>query len=52
MLQAIWRKAQKFGLQCAYRSRSTVRHIIKELTALALLPADDILRGFQVIAIQ
>lgn len=31
------------GLQCAYRSRNTVRHIIKELTALDLLPSDDIL---------
>ncbi len=46
ILKAIWRNAQKFGLQCAYRSQKTVWNLIQELNAL--LPMEDILRGFQV----
>lgn len=47
-MQAIWRKSQKLGLQCAYQNIPIVRKIIKELIALALLPADAIPRGLQV----
>ncbi|EFX75354.1 hypothetical protein DAPPUDRAFT_250559 [Daphnia pulex] len=45
--QAIWRKVQKYGLQCSYRTRKQVRQIIKELIVLALLPADDIHEDFR-----
>ncbi|KZS21185.1 Uncharacterized protein APZ42_011937 [Daphnia magna] len=45
--QAIWRRVQKYGLTGAYRSIPTVCRIVKEMIALALLPADAILAGFQ-----
>jgi len=43
-----FRRVQKYGLTGAYRSTPTICHIVKEMIALALLPADAILAGFQV----
>ncbi|EFX73095.1 hypothetical protein DAPPUDRAFT_253654 [Daphnia pulex] len=45
--QAILRRVQKFDLTCANWSSPTVRLIVKELIGLALLPAGDILAGYQ-----
>jgi ribosomal protein L7/L12 len=46
--QAIYRKASELGLSVAYKQKGVVFKIVKEIIALALLPAKDILEGFQV----
>ena len=46
--QAIYRKASELGLSPSYKKKGVVYKIVKELIALALLPAKDILEGFQV----
>lgn len=46
--QAIYRKTSELGLSVTYKQKGVVYKIVKELIALALLPAKDILEGFQV----
>jgi hypothetical protein len=47
--QAIYRKTSELGLSVTYKQKGVVYKIVKELIALALLPAKNILEGFQVI---
>ena len=46
--QAIYRKASELGLSVAYKQKGVVYKVVKELIALALLPHNDILQGYQV----
>lgn len=43
-----YRKASELGLSVAYKQQVVVFKIVKEIIALALLPAKDILEGFHV----
>ena len=45
---AIWRRVKKYGLQFAYSNCAVFEKYVKELIALALLPADQVLVGYQV----
>ena len=46
--QAIFRKAQEYGLQVEYKKKGVVYCIVKELIALALLPHEEVLEAFNV----
>jgi len=49
--QAIYRKTSELGLSVTYKQKGVVYKIVKELIALALLPANVILEGSRYIIV-
>ena len=48
--QSVWRHVQNNGLSKKYQEDDTFRANIKKLIALAYLPLDDIIKGFDLVA--
>ena len=47
LAQAVWRHAQNSGLAVLYRRNEGVRRYVKSLCALAFLPTNDVITGFE-----
>ena len=47
--QAVWRKVQEMGLANLYKENDELRKTVKCLVALALIPPEDVLLGFEKI---
>jgi hypothetical protein len=45
----VWRKAQEVGLQGLFAEDEEVRTFIKSLPALAFLPVEEVMRGFEIV---
>ena len=48
--QCVWRHVQNNGLSKKYQEDDDFRSDIKKLIALAYLPIDDIIKGFDLVA--
>jgi len=48
--QCVWRHVQNNGLSKKYQENDDFRSNIKKLIALAYLPLDDIIKGFDLVA--
>lgn len=48
--QSVWRHVQDNGLSKKYQEDDTFRINVKKLIALAFLPVNDIINGFELIA--
>ena len=48
--QSVWRHVQSKGLSKKYQEDDDFRSNIKKLIALAYLPLDDIIKGFDLVA--